>query len=299
MFYKFLKLSTDLKITYFLKLSEEVISKLIDSPDYRSVRSALDVHWEWLKFGKVEAVDLYQHLENLNDTGLITLMQAEEDEEKLKVWNCIVYALVYSSQQAFGYNEYTTLPQTIESLEPDEIFNEFNKYFDEIIGSEAGKIRDELLDNLLSQNPPRSCKDLNNDYKIASSIVVARMVLDNLSILGHKVIAEKAIDLCERWEKEKDVSADSIYGVLDGEFNTEELLKNMCKTKEELNIWIYITNVINFTSRIAYEYKGTAFFPRALRFSRYELFNKVIDSLSNLNLGEVENLITELEKLNE
>lgn len=149
----FNKISSDAKVAYFLGLSEIIIPKLLDSENYLAVRTSLNKCWEWLEYKKLEADDLYWYLENMDDTGIITLMQSEEDEEKLKVWICIGDAVAYTIRQAYEYQGDEYLPSTIEGVDIEETYEEFDKNFNEIMSSISDKIKNNFLEYLIKKHP--------------------------------------------------------------------------------------------------------------------------------------------------
>lgn len=61
--------------------------------------------------------------------------------KKLKVWICIGNALAYTIRQAYEYQGDNYFPATIEGVDTEETFKEFDKNFNEIVSSNAEQIK--------------------------------------------------------------------------------------------------------------------------------------------------------------
>lgn len=159
MFKDFSLINSEAQVVYFLGLSEKVIPNLVSSKNYETLRKALDRCWDWLEHKNIDADDLYWYFENLDDTGVITLMQFEEDDYKLKIWICVADAIAFTIRQAYICQKDEYLPATIEAVDIEETINEFNTNFDAILDAKKdNKSKDILLDYLI-ENYPNSIND--------------------------------------------------------------------------------------------------------------------------------------------
>ncbi|MBC6310981.1 hypothetical protein HCJ66_15700 [Listeria sp. FSL L7-1582] len=132
----FERISSNGQVALLLVLSEKISSKISDSKNFSIARKGLDACWEWLEEKKIEADNLYWYLENLDDTGILTVMQTEEDEEKLKVWICIADAVAFTIKEAYDFQGDKYLPATIEAIDIDTV-EEFDTNLEDIYDSAA------------------------------------------------------------------------------------------------------------------------------------------------------------------
>ncbi|WP_260450255.1 Imm6 family immunity protein [Listeria booriae] len=119
------------QVALLLALSETVSSKISNAKNFSIAREGLDACWKWLEEKKTVADDLYWYLENLDDTGILTVMQTEEDEVKLKAWICIADALAFTIKEAYDFQGDKYLPATIEAVDINTV-EEFDTNFDDI-----------------------------------------------------------------------------------------------------------------------------------------------------------------------
>ncbi|UVI27393.1 Imm6 family immunity protein [Paenibacillus spongiae] len=150
---QFKYMSKDAKVAYFLGLTEIVIPQLSKSPHYAAARTALSRCWEWLEHKRIEAFDLYSDLENMEYTGIITLLQSEVDDDKLTVWFCIADAMIIAIYGAYGHQNNPYLPQTIESGDSEETFEEFHASYLACAGQDAENTQTHLLSYLTDHFP--------------------------------------------------------------------------------------------------------------------------------------------------
>ncbi|MBC6165995.1 hypothetical protein HCA15_04980 [Listeria booriae] len=111
-----------------LVLSEHISVQLSDSEDFSIARQALNTCWGWLVDKKIDPDSLYCLLENLDDTGILTVMQSEDDARKLKVWICIADAMVLILKEAYASQADEYLSATIEAVDMrtvEEFFDNF------------------------------------------------------------------------------------------------------------------------------------------------------------------------------
>lgn len=155
---KFERINSDAKVAYVLGLCEKVINNLSDSKGFEEARDSLNACWEWLEKKEINADDLYWYLENVDDTGVITIMQLEENEDKINSWVCLGDAIAFTVKAAYEYQGETYLPATIEGVDIDtikELDNNFNKAYNQ---GESFKCK--LLDFLIDNYPKESNKKI-------------------------------------------------------------------------------------------------------------------------------------------
>ncbi len=56
-------------------------------------------------------------------------MQLESNEDDLDAWICIADAITYTIYKAYKYQKDEYLPETIESIDSYELFEEFHSHF--------------------------------------------------------------------------------------------------------------------------------------------------------------------------
>ncbi|EUJ32209.1 Imm6 family immunity protein [Listeria cornellensis] len=127
----FERISSNGQVALLLVLSEKISSRISDSKNFAIARKGLDDCWEWVEEKKIEADALYWYLENLDDTGILTVMQTEEDDGKLKAWICIADAVVFTIKEAYAFQDDKYLPATIEAVNIDTV-EEFDTNFEDI-----------------------------------------------------------------------------------------------------------------------------------------------------------------------
>ncbi|MBC1417823.1 Imm6 family immunity protein [Listeria fleischmannii] len=147
MFNKWETLSCTSKIVYLLSLCDKILPYLKEDANYKFVEEAMDRCWQWIIEKNIDADDLYFYLENLEDTGILTLMQFTNDERKLALWICTANALLFTLYNAYKFQEEVYLPETVEQLNEREMFNEFMDNFSKIY-SEPDEMEEILYRNL-------------------------------------------------------------------------------------------------------------------------------------------------------
>jgi len=158
---QFNDLSVDARIIYLLSMSELIISDISESEGYEIVVESIEKCWEWVELKSIAAYDLYLYLENMDDTGIITYMQFEDDMDKEKVWICIGNALAYTIREAYQFENEKYLPQTIESVDLDTV-ESFITNFNQVYGD--SNLAEKLLHYLKMSYPKGTSKvvDINS-----------------------------------------------------------------------------------------------------------------------------------------
>ncbi|WP_167629697.1 Imm6 family immunity protein [Listeria valentina] len=158
MFQDWKKLQTEAKAVYFLGLCDTITPRLKQSKSYKYIIAALDSCWQWVIEKNVEADDLYFYLENLEDTGVLTLMQFPENEENLDVWVCVADALLFTIYCAYKYQGDEYLPETVESIDYEELFAEFQNHF-KVANMNSVTLEKKLTESLKDFDVKRSLRE--------------------------------------------------------------------------------------------------------------------------------------------
>ncbi|MEN2667810.1 Imm6 family immunity protein [Listeria aquatica] len=158
MFQDWEKLQTEAKSAYFLGLCDTITPRVKQSKGYKYIIAALDSCWQWVIEKNVEADDLYFHLEKLEDTGVLTLMQFPENEENLDVWVCVADALLFTIYSAYKYQGDEYLPETVESTDNEELFAEFQNHF-KVANMNSVRLEKNLMESLKDLDLKRSLRE--------------------------------------------------------------------------------------------------------------------------------------------
>ncbi|MGI6833831.1 Imm6 family immunity protein [Bacillus paralicheniformis] len=168
MFQEWEELNDDLKSAYYLGLCEAIVPTLKQSNDFNYIKEALDACWKWLEHKNIEADDLYTYLENLDDTGILTLMQLESNEDALDAWICIADAISYTIYKAYKYQKDEYLPETIESIDSYELFEEFHSHFS-LLSKNPGQKEKAFLKFLKKEGSEKVSRESIQDFLLNSA----------------------------------------------------------------------------------------------------------------------------------
>ncbi|MFY0781056.1 Imm6 family immunity protein [Peribacillus simplex] len=124
------EMNADLQVAFLLTLSEKVIGMLSNSSGYKDAVEAIDLCWSWVENKNIPGDTIYQFLDNTDETGLFILMQFEESELKMKVWNCIIDAIAFTDWKAYIEQGEKFLPAPIESVDEDVIHHFINNFLE-------------------------------------------------------------------------------------------------------------------------------------------------------------------------
>lgn len=161
------EMNADLQVAFLLTLSEKVICMLSNSSGYKDAVEAIDLCWSWVENKNISGDTIYQFLDNADETGLFILMQFEENELKMKAWNCIIDAIAFADWKAYIEQGEKYLPAPIESVDED-LFNHFLNNFLEI-NQGTDEMIYRLIDSL-QDNYSNNKIDANIRKQILSSI---------------------------------------------------------------------------------------------------------------------------------
>jgi hypothetical protein len=136
-------LDTNVQTIFLMSLIDLIIDDIKQSQGYSVASEAVGKCWEWIGNKNVSADDLYDCLENIDETGVLTYLLLEKDQHREKVWICLSNALVYTTWAAYQYENRKYRPETIECVDSETIIS-FIENFRIVFSSP------QILDNLLS-----------------------------------------------------------------------------------------------------------------------------------------------------
>lgn len=120
-FSKLKSLPGDKKVLFFIIMAELLIRRKLNINTRNTyLINTVDLCWEWLQKKTISGNDLYLNLENLDDTGILSIMQDIKDEDELSIWICIAEILAFTIHQAYKHQNEIYLPQTIECVDLKE-----------------------------------------------------------------------------------------------------------------------------------------------------------------------------------
>ncbi|MFC7440492.1 Imm6 family immunity protein [Laceyella putida] len=164
---KFNELASDAQVAFLLAPSDKIVNIISASTGYEKAVEALKECWNWVETKNVSGDKLYEFLDTIDETGLFVLMQLEEDERKLMVWNCVVTAISFTTWKAYKFNGEKYLPAPIEEVDEDLIeyfIDNFNA-----INAKNKDTLDKLLEYLLANHPKNSQESIDKE-KVLSII---------------------------------------------------------------------------------------------------------------------------------
>jgi hypothetical protein len=144
-------LSSDGQVAFLLALSNKIVDIISTSVGYEQAKEALEVCWSWVEKKNVTGDNIYEYLDNEDETGLVIQMQFEEDGRRVNVWNCIVDAIAFTSWKAYQHDGEKHLPAPIEEVDED-LIDHFLTAFHAVDSSNA-QITERLVNYLLENYP--------------------------------------------------------------------------------------------------------------------------------------------------
>lgn len=117
------------RVAFYLTIAEKVFEEFDQTDEgYSYTREALDYCWYWLEGKTVTGQALHFYLENLDDTGLMTLAcNAKDNPVKEPIWCVLITSLAYTVWHAYISEGEKCLSETI--CEVDEtIIDELIKF---------------------------------------------------------------------------------------------------------------------------------------------------------------------------
>lgn len=114
-------------------------------------------------------------------------------------------------------------------------------------------------------------KNLSDDKKIVFFLEMSMKTVSLLNSPEHKSTAEKTIEYCWKWLYNKNPDGDFLYELLVNENNGITILAENTENVLEQSVWNCIIDAVAFTSRKAYEYENTEYYPEPVELVSDEL----------------------------
>lgn len=118
----FMSFSDDKKTAFLLGLSMKTVS-LLNKDEHRTIaENAVDYCWEWLDKRKPDGDFLYNLLVD-EKSGITIFAESTEDISEQAVWNCITYAVAFTSRKAYDSENAKYYPEPIELVSDELIYH--------------------------------------------------------------------------------------------------------------------------------------------------------------------------------
>lgn len=132
----------------------EILYLSIQTPYKKEIREALDICWQWIETENVSGEDIYFHLDDGTDFGgIYILMQMDEKDENIIIWDDLSYALSYTDYLAYKKDGRMAVPAPIENVD-DSIYDLFISNL-ENIDSKLTQHLELILNFVTSQSPSK------------------------------------------------------------------------------------------------------------------------------------------------
>ena len=145
------KISIKARVAFYIAIAEKLFEQVNQNVSgYTQAREALDHCWSWLEGKAITGDELYEYLENEQDTGLMVFgYYFKNDPINEPIWKIIITSLMYNIWQAYQIENERYLPQTIEDVD-ETIIDDFMRYIDEC--QTFNRVWVDLLINYLIEN---------------------------------------------------------------------------------------------------------------------------------------------------
>ena len=155
----FEKLIDDCKVTFFLCLSQKVVSEFSENKYKVSAQNAIDCCWNWLLSKEYNGEYLYNLLGD-EECGITLIQEVAENEKDKVAWNCIIDAVAYTSRKAYELEGEKYYPEPIELVD-DSIVQHFINCFNNCVSNSDGYIQ--RVYSFLSEYKSYSNNSLKNE----------------------------------------------------------------------------------------------------------------------------------------
>lgn len=118
----FIGLSDNKKTAFLLGLSMKTVSLLCESEQKNISEKTIDYCWEWLCHGSYNGDFLYELLVNEQD-GITIFAENTEDISEQAIFNCIIYAVAFTSRKAYESENVKWYPEPIELVSDELIYH--------------------------------------------------------------------------------------------------------------------------------------------------------------------------------
>lgn len=110
------------KVAIGLIISEKMF-KLVDINDsgYKIGREALDSCWKWLEGTGIEADYLCDYIDSRDFMDVTEFANKAKDEKEIYAWYTVLYAVSYTTWQAYNKENEDCPPQILDSVEDETL----------------------------------------------------------------------------------------------------------------------------------------------------------------------------------
>ncbi|MCM1507370.1 MAG: Imm6 family immunity protein [Ruminococcus flavefaciens] len=129
--------------------------------------------------------------------------------------------------------------------------------------------------------------DFTDDKKTAFFLTLTMKTVSLINNNVQRNIAEKAIEYCWKWLDGKSHNGDFLYELLVDEENGITIFAENTENISELSAWNCIIDAIAFTSRKAYEYKNTKYYPEPIELVSDQLIHHFMECYNLCFLDDI------------
>ena len=149
----FEKLEINIQAAVLVSLVDLIIEDIKQSKGYPTAVEAIRKCAGWIEKKNILADDLYDYLENIEETGVLTYLLLEKDQDRERVWICVGNALAYTTWAAYEFENQKYRPETIDCVDDETIINFIDNFK---LAYSCPQILDDLLVYL--------CENSNIEY---------------------------------------------------------------------------------------------------------------------------------------
>lgn len=136
---EFEKLVDNCKVSFFLGLSQKVVSEFSQSKDKVTAQNVVDFCWKWLQDKEFDGEYLYNLLDDEN-CGITLIQEMSENDKDKVAWNCIIDAVAYTSRKAYETEGAKYFPEPIELVD-DTLVEHFIDCFNNCVSNSDDYIK--------------------------------------------------------------------------------------------------------------------------------------------------------------
>ncbi len=148
----FYDLNSEIRLAFYIGISEKCITLEKDERLYAVVRNALDCCWDWLITKKYDGDFLYLLLDNEED-GITVILEEIDNEPEEAILNCAIDTVAFTSRMAYDRANAKYYPEPIELVD-DELVKHLLECFNICFNDDS--FVNDLLNFLISAK--------NNNY---------------------------------------------------------------------------------------------------------------------------------------
>lgn len=117
-----MNLNNDKKTAFLLELSMKTVPLINNTKHRTTAEKAIEYCWKWLYNGNPDGDFLYELLVN-EEYGITIFAENTKDVLEQAVWNCIIYAVAFTSRKAYESENTKYYPEPINSVSDELIYH--------------------------------------------------------------------------------------------------------------------------------------------------------------------------------